>query len=137
MLEQLFPVRHAQYQVGAAAPILEEFASWLINARYSRQSTQGHVQRLKRVLAAVRSVPRQWSSAKLDRAFSVVSGESGPLRTTARPFRQHLKSAWSVGRGRESRSFCGSAGALYQQHLVQTRGLAARAFVNVVGKISS
>lgn len=74
MLEQLFPVRHAQYQIGTAAPILEEFASWLINAGYSRQTTQSHVQRLKRALATARSVPQQWSSAKLDRTFLAISG---------------------------------------------------------------
>ena len=35
MLDQLFPIRHAQYQVGAAAPVFEEFATWLVNAGYS------------------------------------------------------------------------------------------------------
>ena len=124
MLEQLFPVRHAQYQIGAAAPILEEFAAWLINAGYSRQSTQGHVQRLKRVLATARSVPQQWSSAKLDRAFLAVSGQPGPLRTTAKLFRQHLKARGQLATEEDHGPFADLL-ARYEQHLVQMRGLAA------------
>ena len=79
MLEQLFPFRHTQYQSGAAAPILEEFAAWLISAAYSRSSTQGHVQRLKRVLGRRRSMPPRWSPVQVKRAFSAVS-ENLPRR---------------------------------------------------------
>lgn len=124
MLEQLFPVRHAQYQIGAATPILEEFASWLINAGYSRQSAQGHVQRLKRVLAPTRSVPRQWSSAKLERAFSAVSGQPKPLRTTAKLFGRYLKVRGQFAL-EESRGPFADLLARYEKHLVQMRGLAA------------
>ncbi|WP_082584246.1 tyrosine-type recombinase/integrase [Noviherbaspirillum sp. Root189] len=124
MLEHLFPVRHAQYQIGAAAPVLEQFAAWLIDTGYSRLATQGHVQRLKRVLAALQSVPQQWSSAELDRAFSAVSGQPRPLRATATLFKQHLKARGQWALDEEHGPFTDML-ARYERHLAQMRGLAA------------
>ncbi len=124
MLEQLFPVRHTQYQSGAAAPILEEFAAWLISAGYSRSSTQGHVQRLKRVLGRRRSMPPQWSPAQVNRAFSAVPGQREPLRTTGKIFQRYLKARGQLATEAGHNPFSGLL-ARYEWHLMQMRGLAA------------
>ena len=82
------------------------------------------MQRLKRVLAAMRSVPQQWSSVELDRAFSAVLGQPGPLRTTARLFRLHLTAQGQLATEVDRGSFVNLL-LLYERHLMQMRGLAA------------
>jgi hypothetical protein len=127
MLEQLFPFRHAQYQSGAAASILEEFAAWLINAGYSRSSTRGHVQRLKRVLGRRRSMPPHWSPAQVNRAFSAVPGQPAPLRTTGKIFQRYLKARGQLVAEADQDSFSGLL-ACYEWHLVQMCARHAGAF---------
>jgi integrase/recombinase XerD len=60
----------------------------------------------------------------VNHAFSAASGQSGPLRTTAKLFRQYLKAQGELAAEVDHGPFTGLL-VRYERHLVQMRGLAA------------
>lgn len=127
MLRELFPKSHRSYQQSPWAEELEEFGGWLRATGYSRDSTCGHLFRLKRALERTVDVRpgATFRVAQLEGAFRSASlSQLAQYRATQRAYQRFL-----VARARLTiPPTCDRFAALrlgYGQYLAELRGFAA------------
>lgn len=127
MLRELFPRSHRSYQQSSWTEELEEFGAWLHATGYSRDSTRGHLFRLKRALKRTADVRpgATFTVAQLHEVFrSGSSQQAARNRATQRAYQRFL-----VAKARlTTPPTCDSFAALrlgYWQQLTELRGFAA------------
>ena len=128
MLREVFPKSYRSYQQSPWAEELEEFGVWLRGTGYSRDSTRGHLVRLKQVLERTTNAcpSATFTVVQLHEAFRSGSSPSqvARYRATQRVYQRFL-----AARGRlTTPPTCDRFAALrlgYRQHLAELRGFAA------------
>lgn len=127
MLQELFPRSHRSYQQSPWAEELREFGGWLCASGYSRDSTCGHLFRLKRALERTVNLRpgATFTVAQLSRAFrSGSSSQAALYRATQRAYQRFLAESARLTIPPTQDRF-EAVRFSYRQHLAALRGFAA------------
>lgn len=126
MLRQLFPRSHRSYELSPWAEELENFVDWVCAAGYSRDSTCGHVFRLKEALERMDGVSpgTSFTAIELSRAFRPgLSSQAVRYRATQRVYQRFLEVRARLGIPPTYDPF-GDLRLDYRQYLAALRGFA-------------